>query len=213
MKRMNKKGTLIVLSGFSGAGKGTLVKGLCSRYEEYALSISATTRKPREGEKDGEAYFFKSVEEFENMISQNEFIEYARYVENYYGTPRPYVEQKLNEGKNVILEIEIQGALKVKEKFPDALFMFVMTPDADTLKKRLTGRGTETEEVIASRLSRAVEEAQGIENYDYLIINDDLDTAIEQMHGMIQSERFKVARNREFIEQLRAEMTKFSKGE
>ena len=124
-----------MLSGFSGAGKGTLVKGLCSRYEEYALSISATTRKPREGEKDGEAYFFKSVEEFENMISQNEFIEYARYVENYYGTPRPYVEQKLNEGKNVILEIEIQGALKVKEKFPDALFMFVMTPDADTLKK------------------------------------------------------------------------------
>ena len=101
----------------------------------------------------------------------------------------------------------------MKEKFPDALFMFVMTPDADTLKKRLTGRGTETEEVIASRLSRAVEEAQGIENYDYLIINDDLDTAIEQMHGMIQSERFKVARNREFIEQLRAEMTKFSKGE
>ncbi len=147
------------------------------------------------------------------MISQNEFIEYARYVENYYGTPRPYVEQKLNEGKNVILEIEIQGALKVKEKFPDALFMFVMTPDADTLKKETYRQRDRDGGSDCFQTVQGCGGSTGIENYDYLIINDDLDTAIEQMHGMIQSERFKVARNREFIEQLRAEMTKFSKGE
>ena len=128
---MNQRGILIVVSGFSGAGKGTLMKELMKRYEEtYALSVSATTRNPREGEVDGREYFFKTTEEFEKMIAKEELIEYARYVENYYGTPRTYVEQQLEAGKDVILEIEIQGALKVKERFPDTLLLFVTPPSA-----------------------------------------------------------------------------------
>ena len=147
---MDKKGILIVVSGFSGSGKGTIMKELLKNYDNYALSISATTRNPREGEEDGREYFFKTVEEFEKMIAQDELIEYARYVNNYYGTPRDYVESQLLEGKDVILEIEIQGALKVKEKFPETLLLFVTPPDAKTLEERLVGRGTETAEVIAS---------------------------------------------------------------
>ena len=145
---MNKKGILIILSGFSGVGKGTVVRRLLSDYDNYALSISATTRKPREGEEDGVSYFFKSKEEFEQMIKEDSFIEHARYVENYYGTPKAYVQEQLDAGKDVILEIEIQGALKVKEKYPDALMLFLVPPDAQTLKERLVGRGTETADVI-----------------------------------------------------------------
>lgn len=210
---MSRRGILIVLSGFSGAGKGTLVNALRERYDGYALSISATTREPREGEEDGKAYFFKKVEEFQKMIDEDAFIEYARYVKNYYGTPRAYVEEMLNQGKDVILEIEIQGALKVKEKYPDALLMFVTTPDADTLKARLTGRGTETEDVISSRLARAVEEAEDIENYDYLIVNDDLDEAVRETHAIIQGEHSRISRNIDFIEAMRKDLKRFSKGE
>ena len=141
---MNQRGILIVVSGFSGAGKGTLMKELMKRYEEtYALSVSATTRNPREGEVDGREYFFKTTEEFEKMIAKEELIEYARYVENYYGTPRTYVEQQLEAGKDVILEIEIQGALKVKERFPDTLLLFVTPPSAKELRRRLVGRGAD----------------------------------------------------------------------
>ena len=166
---MNQRGILIVVSGFSGAGKGTLMKELMKRYEEtYALSVSATTRNPREGEVDGREYFFKTTEEFEKMIAKEELIEYARYVENYYGTPRTYVEQQLEAGKDVILEIEIQGALKVKERFPDTLLLFVTPPSAKELRRRLVGRGTETMEVIESRLARAVEESEYMDQYDYL---------------------------------------------
>ena len=140
---MNQRGILIVVSGFSGAGKGTLMKELMKRYEEtYALSVSATTRNPREGEVDGREYFFKTTEEFEKMIAKEELIEYARYVENYYGTPRTYVEQQLEAGKDVILEFEIQGALKVKERFPDTLLLFVTPPSVKELRRRLVGRGT-----------------------------------------------------------------------
>ena len=163
---MNQRGILIVVSGFSGAGKGTLMKELMKRYEEtYALSVSATTRNPREGEVDGREYFFKTTEEFEKMIAKEELIEYARYVENYYGTPRTYVEQQLEAGKDVILEIEIQGALKVKERFPDTLLLFVTPPSAKELRRRLVGRGTETMEVIESRLARAVEESEYMDQY------------------------------------------------
>ena len=140
---MKTQGILIVVSGFSGAGKGTLMKALMNRYSErYALSVSATTRSPREGEKNGVEYFFRTKEEFEKMIAKDELIEYAKYVDNYYGTPKAYVEEQLSAGKDVILEIEIQGALKIKEKFPDTLLLFVTPPDADTLKERLIGRGT-----------------------------------------------------------------------
>ena len=160
---MNRQGILIVVSGFSGAGKGTIMKALTERYEGYALSVSATTRSPRPGEEDGKAYFFKSVEEFEQMIADGALIEYARYVSNYYGTPRSYVEEQLAAGHDVILEIEIQGARKIKEQYPDAVLLFVTTNDAQTLKDRLTGRGTESEEVIRNRLLRAAQEAEGIE--------------------------------------------------
>ncbi len=151
-----------MVSGFSGAGKGTLMKRLLEKYDTYSLSISATTRAPREGEEHGREYFFHSKEEFEELISQDALIEYAQYVENYYGTPKAYVEKQLAAGRDVILEIEIQGALKVKEKMPDTLLMFVTPPSAMELKRRLTDRGTETPEVIESRLRRASEEAKGM---------------------------------------------------
>ena len=169
---MNRKGILIIVSGFSGAGKGTIMKELTSRYEQYALSVSATTRAPRPGEEDGVAYFFRTKKEFEQMIEDGALIEYARYVDNYYGTPKAYVEKQLNMGKDVILEIEIQGALKVKKKMPNTLLLFVTPPNAEELKRRLVNRGTESLEVIESRLSRASEEAKGMSEYDYILIND-----------------------------------------
>ena len=204
---MNQRGILIVVSGFSGAGKGTLMKELMKRYEEtYALSVSATTRNPREGEVDGREYFFKTTEEFEKMIAKEELIEYARYVENYYGTPRTYVEQQLEAGKDVILEIEIQGALKVKKRFPDALLIFVTPPSAGELRRRLVGRGTETIEVINARLRRAAEEASGMEAYDYLLINDEIDACVEQMHQLITLQHSKTCYHLDFLSRMREEL-------
>ncbi len=209
---MNRKGILLVVSGFSGAGKGTLMKELLSRYDNYALSISATTRNPREGEEDGREYFFRTREEFEKMIAEDALIEHACYVGNYYGTPRAYVEEQLSLGKDVILEIEIQGALQIKKRFPDTLLLFVSPPDAATLKNRLVGRGTETMEVIENRLARATEEANGIEQYDYFIINDDLDACVRQVHEIIQGEHSRVFRNLELITEIRSELKTFQKG-
>ena len=204
---MNEKGILIVVSGFSGSGKGTLMKELLTRYPDtYALSISATTRLPREGEVDGREYFFVSKDEFEKMIAKGELIEYAKYVENYYGTPRDYVEKKLDEGKDVILEIEIQGALNVKKMFPDTLLLFVTPPSAEELRKRLVGRGTETMDVIESRMDRACEEAEGMENYDYLIVNDSLDRCVEEMHSIIQGEHRRSSRNCEFMKEIKQDL-------
>lgn len=194
------------MSGFSGAGKGTAMKRLMEKYDDYALSISATTRNPREGEVDGREYFFKATEEFEKMIAQDELIEYARYVNHYYGTPRSYVEEQLENGKDVILEIEIQGALKVKEKFPDTLLVFITPPSAKELRRRLIGRGTESMEVIEQRLARAKEEAEGIDDYDCLIVNDDLESCVDELHSVIQNEKKKVARNGEFISKIRKEL-------
>lgn len=203
-----------MVSGFSGAGKGTIMKELLKRHPDtYALSISATTRNPRPGETDGVEYFFRTREEFEQMIAEDALIEYAQYVGNYYGTPKAYVEEQLLAGKNVILEIEIQGALKVKEKFPETLLLFVTPPSAEELKNRLVGRGTETMDVVASRLNRANEEAEGIEQYDYLVINDVLEDAVEEVHQIIQNEHYRVSRNETSIEMMRNELKKFSKGE
>ena len=210
---MNGKGILIVVSGFSGSGKGTLMKDLLSRYPDtYALSISATTRKPREGEVDGREYFFISKDEFEKMIAKGDLIEYAKYVENYYGTPRKYVEQKLEEGKDVILEIEIQGALKVKKAFPDTLLLFVTPPTARELQSRLVGRGTETMDVIRSRMNRACEEAEGMDSYDYLIVNDNLDSCVEEMHEIIQGEHRRSFRNQAFMKEIKEDLERL-KGE
>ncbi len=200
------KGILVVVSGFSGAGKGTLMKRLLEKYDNYALSISVTTRPPREGEQDGREYFFRSREEFEEWIEADRLIEYAEYVGNYYGTPKDYVQEQLKAGKDVILEIEIQGALKVKEKLPDTLLLFVSPPSAQELKRRLETRGTEAPELIQNRLRRAGEEAKGILGYDYLLINDDLETCTDVMHRVIQSEHYRMQRSREFAERIVEEL-------
>lgn len=204
--KMKHKGILIVVSGFSGAGKGTLMKQLVRTYDNYALSVSMTTRSPRAGEEEGKEYFFVSKEVFEEKISKEGLIEYASYCDNYYGTPRDYVEKQLEKGKDVILEIEIQGALKVKEKFPTALLMFVMPPGAAELKKRLEGRGTESPEVIQKRLKRATEEAEGIEQYDFIVINDKLEECVDEMHSLILAAHFTPNRNEEFINNMRKEL-------
>ena len=203
---MNQQGILVVVSGFSGAGKGTLMKELLKRYDNYALSVSATTRQPREGEKDGEDYFFVTKELFQQMIEENQLVEYAQYVNHYYGTPREYVEKKMAEGKDVILEIEIQGALKVKKRFPDALLLFITPPNAEELRRRLVGRGTETIEVINARLRRAAEEAAGMEAYDYLLINDEIQPCVEQMHQLIQLQHNKTSYHLDFLSRMREDL-------
>lgn len=203
---MKDKGILIVVSGFSGAGKGTLMKRLVEEYDGYALSISATTRKPRPGEEDGREYFFLSEEEFKKRIADKALIEYANYCGNYYGTPRDYVEKQLSMGHDVILEIEIQGAHKIKEQYPDALLLFVMPPSAKELRRRLSGRGTETKEVIDQRLRRAVQEAEGIEDYEYIVVNDDLETCVQTLHGIVTAAHLVPERNEAFIEKMRQEL-------
>lgn len=202
MKGMNEHGILVVVSGFSGAGKGTVMKRLLEKYQQYALSISVTTRSPREGEKEGREYFFRTREEFERLIAEDALIEYARYVDNYYGTPRAYVENMLSQGKDVILEIEIQGAMKVKKRLPGALLIFVAPPSMEELERRIRGRGTETPEQIISRLQRASEEAEGMDAYDYLLINDDLEECVEELHHIICSEHARTDRNGAQVEAL-----------
>ncbi len=197
---------MIVVSGFSGAGKGTLMKRLVEKYDGYALSVSATTRAPRPGEQDGREYFFLSREQFEQKIADHALIEYADYCGNYYGTPRDYVERELAKGYDVILEIEIQGALNIRKQYPDALLLFVSTPSAKELRRRLSGRGTETKEVIDKRLRRAVKEAEGIEEYDYIVINDDLETCVSQMHDIIEAAHHTPGRNEVFIQKMRSEL-------
>lgn len=210
---MQNRGVLAIVSGFSGAGKGTVMKALMNKYDNYALSISATSRAPRPGEMEGREYFYKSVEEFEKMIAEDELIEYAQYVGNYYGTPMAYVEKMLNEGKDVILEIELQGAMKVKAKMPDTVLIFITPPTADELKKRLVGRGTEDEATIDARLKRAAEEAEYMDSYDYLLINDVLEDCVDSLHELIQSERLKVSRNIDRIKFIREDVKIFSEGE
>ena len=185
---MSKKGSLVIISGFSGAGKGTVVKELMKNYDCYALSISATTRNPRPGEENGREYFFKTKEEFEELIRQDALYEYARYVDNYYGTPKAYVEEQLAAGKDVILEIEVQGALKVKEKNPQALLLFITPPSAEELKRRLVDR------------------------YQYLVVNNDLDTCVKEVHQLIQREHLKVSENLDLVADIQKEL-KEMKGE
>ena len=209
---MNHKGILIIISGFSGAGKGTLVKKLLQTYDNYALSISMTTRQPREGERDGVEYFFRNKEQFEQTIAEDGLIEYACYCGNYYGTPKAYVEEQLAAGKDGILEIEIQGALKVKEQFPESLLLFVTPPSAAELERRLVGRGTESQEVINKRLARASEESEGIEAYDYIVVNDNLDVCVEEVHQLVDAARRAPVRREAFIKEIREELKGFAKG-
>ena len=205
------KGILVVVSGFSGAGKGTVMKRLMEKYDGYALSVSATTRKPRPGEEDGREYFFRTRDEFEKLIEEDALLEYAQYVENYYGTPRSYVEEQLQAGRNVILEIEIQGAMKIKEKIPEALLVFVTPPTVEELERRLTGRGTEHAQVSADRLARAGEEAEGMGQYDYILVNDTVEECVDHLHQIIVSEHSRVSRNAEFIADIQKQTKAFQK--
>ena len=188
------KGLLLVISGFSGAGKGTVMKRLLELHDEYSLSISATT-------------------EFEKMIAEDALIEHAQYVGNYYGTPKAYVEEQLDKGNNVILEIEIQGAMNIKRMFPDAVLMFITPPSAAELENRLRGRGTEDEATIKARLSRAAEEAEGVEDYDYIVINDEVDLCVGRIHDIVLSEKMKAKYNLGLINNIKEELKVYSKGE
>lgn len=204
------KGRLIVISGFSGAGKGTVVKKLIEKYN-YSLSISATTRAPREGEVDGREYYFKTVDEFKSLIDYNGFIEWAQYVENYYGTPRKFVEDEIAAGKNVILEIEVQGAMNIKAQYPNAILIFITTKDIETLHNRLSSRGTETEEVIKKRLARAAEEAQSMEAYEYIVVNDELDECVDAVNSIVVTETCKKENNTQFLIDIKKELENFNK--
>lgn len=178
------RGILIVLSGPSGVGKGTVCKALRDQAPDIVYSVSATTRSPREGELDGVNYFFKTKEQFKQLIEKDEMLEWAEYVGNYYGTPRKFVEDTLNQGKDIILEIEVQGALKVKQKFPEGIFIFLLPPSMNELESRIVGRGTESEESIRCRMNAAVDEIGMMEHYDYAIVNDQVEAAIARIQAI-----------------------------
>ena len=198
---MTKKGLLLVVSGPSGVGKGTICKEYLNKYDDCALSVSATTRSPRDGEVDGVSYFFLSHEEFRKKIDEGGFLEHAVFCDNYYGTPKDAVMEKLEEGKNVILEIEVQGALQVRSHYPEAVFVFVIPPSVETLEERLRGRGTETDEVIKKRLERAKAEFKYIDKYNYVLVNDTVSEAVCRLHSIIEAEKCVMARNYNFIKE------------
>ena len=208
-----KKGVLFIISGFSGAGKGTIVGKFIEKHGDVKLSISNTTREPRTGEIDGVHYNFVSKEKFEELIANGGLIEYTCYQDNYYGTPKQFVLDNLETGNDVILEIEVDGCGKVKKIFPDAATVFVITPSADVLEKRLKGRGTDSDEKIRKRLKRAGEEAEFIKDYDYLLMNDDLDEAIAQLDRIVMCEHMRPSVNREFIEDFERNLLDITKEE
>ncbi|MDI6604643.1 MAG: guanylate kinase [Thermoanaerobacteraceae bacterium] len=193
---MFKKGLLIVLSGPSGAGKGTIAKALLKNENNIKLSISTTTRKPRVGETDGKNYFFTTVDKFKNLIEEDKLLEWAKVYDNYYGTPKDFVLKNIEEGFDVILEIDIQGALKVKDKFPEGVFVFILPPSMEELKNRIKKRGTETEEEILKRFKCAYEEINFVSRYNYVVINDDVDNAVEKIKAIIVAEKCRVDRNK-----------------
>lgn len=210
---MAEKGLLVVVSGFSGAGKGSIMKRILQKYDNYALSISATTRDPRPGEMDGQDYFYKTQKQFEKMIDKDELIEYASYQGNYYGTPKAYVEKQLNSGKDVILEIEVQGATKVKELLPDTVLIFVTPPSAAELRDRLTKRATESADQIRGRLRRAVVEAEYMPTYDYILVNDDLETAVTELDEIVRTEHKKSEESSALITRMTTELKELLKGD
>lgn len=209
-----KKGILAVISGFSGAGKGTIMKELIKRYD-YFLSVSATTRRPRDGEVDGKDYYFHTKEEFQQMIDRGELVEWAEYVGNFYGTPKKRVEEQLNQGRDVLLEIEMQGGMLVKQQFPDSLLIFISPPSAEVLKERLADRGTESPEEIERRLQRAAEEVKYMKDYDYIIVNDDLEDAINKVNDLIRYDHYKACNSAHLIKKMEQEISTFAarKGE
>ena len=199
---MKSRGMLIVFSGPAGTGKGTVCKEFLKRNPDSVLSVSATTRLPRPGETDGKEYFFVSREKFEETIKKDGFLEYACFCDNYYGTPKKAVDEKLENGFNVILEIEVQGAMQIKEKVPEAVFVFISPPSKKVLRERIEGRGTETPEVINKRMTLAENELKQIVNYDYLIVNDEVEKAVKSFEDIVNAERLKTSRNLNFIQEV-----------
>ncbi|GAX90428.1 guanylate kinase [Effusibacillus lacus] len=199
---MVQKGLLVVLSGPSGAGKGTVCKALAPVMPDMGYSISCTTRQPREGEVEGVNYFFKTREEFKRMMEQDELLEWAEVYGNYYGTPLHYVEEQIAMGKNVLLEIEMQGAMQVKKKYPNGVFIFLIPPSLEELKKRILGRGTETEESFNLRFGAAAGEMKYINEYDYVVVNDEVEKAVDRIRSIITAELCSVKRNREYYNKL-----------
>ena len=192
---MSERGLLIVLSGPSGVGKGTVRKAIFeSDDNDFQYSVSMTTRNKREGEIEGVDYYFRTREEFEALIEEGEMLEYAEYVGNYYGTPLSYVQKTLDQGKDVFLEIEVQGAKQVKEKVPDGVFIFLTPPDLAELRSRITGRGTDSAEVIDERMRVAREEIEMMALYDYAVVNDEVSKAVQRIREIISSEHFRVDR-------------------
>ena len=204
---MTKRGLLIVLSGPSGVGKGTVRAAIFSKGEQkFVYSISATTRQPRTGETDGVDYFFKTREEFEQMIQNKQLLEYAEYVGNYYGTPLEYVENTLATGKDVFLEIDVQGAIQVRELMPEGVFIFLTPPDLHELESRIVNRGTDSDEVIKNRMKVAREELGLMKYYDYSVVNDKVENAVQQIEAIIQTEHLRIQRNLESIEEFEDEL-------
>ncbi len=193
------KGVLLIVSGPSGAGKGTVCSEYIKRRPETFLSVSATSRSPRPGDEDGVTYFFKTRDEFEKLISDDGLLEYAEFCGNYYGTPKAPALRAMEEGRDVILEIEVQGAYKVKEKCPDAVLVFVLPPSPEILRERLTGRGTESPEVIEKRIGEAHREIMRGANYDYIIVNDKLGLAADKLETIADAEKIRVCRNKEYL--------------
>lgn len=203
---MSREGLMCVVSGFSGSGKGTIITELLKRYDQYAVSISATTRDPRPGETEGVSYFYKTRDEFEKLIAENDFYEYNNYQGNYYGTLRSYVDGLRSEGKDVICEIDVNGAMHIREQFPDTVLIFVTPPSAEELKRRLVGRGTEKKDVINGRLKQAAEESEYMDRYDHILINDDLDACVEDLNRILVLEHMRPGRQKEFIGTLQRDL-------
>ena len=199
MIRTKKRGTLIVISAPSGAGKGTVISNLLEKENNLWLSVSATSRAPRTNDIEGETYYFYSKEEFENKIKEGYFLEYAEYAGNYYGTPKKITEEKLNEGIDVILEIEIQGAMQIKKLIPEALFIFIMPPTLQELKRRLVGRNTDSKEKIIERFKIAYKEINEVSKYNYVVVNDEVDNAVSKIKAIIKAEKCRVDRIEEVL--------------
>ncbi|RRD93981.1 guanylate kinase [Clostridiales bacterium COT073_COT-073] len=207
------KGHLYVISGFSGAGKGTVVKSLIDRIPDVALSVSATTRTPRQGEYYGKHYYFLDKHVFEDMITKNELYEYAVYLDNYYGTPKKFVQEQLSEGFDVILEIEMQGALQVKQAEPDAILIFIIPPRVETLRRRLLNRNTETLDVIHKRLEKSSIEVDQMIHYNYIVENDKLEVCVEDIIAIMRAEKIKKADKQKIMNRFHQEFDNILKGE